>query len=122
MLKSTYFCINITRLNRIFTYTVARMNLMKSKSSEKRSQYKRALRPGTPWLDIRRLHTERAKYIFPNGLSTVCMSIDYVKLRSFFFSFFPRSGFPRFVKLAALEIPIPYDGFTQTLYGFPFKA
>ena len=26
------------------------------------------------------------------------------------------------MKLAALEIPLQYDGFTQTLHGFPLKA
>ena len=48
------------------------------------------------------------------------MGTDYFKLMSFFpFSF--RSGFPHFVKLAALEIPIIYDGFTQTLHAFRSK-
>ena len=37
----------------------------------------------------------------------------------FFLLFSLRSGFPHFLKLAALEIPILYDGFTQTLHGFP---
>ena len=51
------------------------------------------------------------------------MKLRWFLCEKLFFSlFFLRSGFPRFVKLAALEIPLQYDGFTQTLHGFPLEA
>ena len=55
----------------------------------------------------------------PNHVFFVPWSHEFTAV--FFFPFSLRSGFPHFVKLAALEIPLIYDGFTKTLHAFRSK-